>query len=179
MLVCGACGMCASVQKSRQNFSIVTGWSKSHLKSCTASSDSLNWLSGFVYIWLCSGCSDLHFWQPRSLQQSSTQLLHSPDIRAREILPCLEQENQNNNGVNVWTWIFFFLSYECFSPCTAAQWILPHRPGGVGLVDEVDHLWGEWAEMRAGSDKGECRQCVEEGQWTHPGEKTGKLVKFS
>lgn len=53
---------------------------------------------------------------------------------------------------------------EYFSASTATGWILPHRPGGVGLVDEVDHLRGEWAELRAGGGEGEHRQRAEEGQ---------------
>lgn len=61
----------------------------------------------------CFDCSAIHFWQPRPLQQSPTQLLYSPDIIAGEIPPCLEQENQNNNnnnnGVDMWTGIFLLL----------------------------------------------------------------------
>lgn len=36
--------------------------------------------------------------------------------------------------------VIYLLIGEYISASTATGWILPHRPGGVGLVDEVDHL---------------------------------------
>lgn len=68
--------------------------------------------------------------------------------------------------------VIYLLIDEYFSASAATGWILPHRPGGVGLVDEVDHLWGKRAELRAGGGEAEHRQRAEEGQWTHPEKKT-------
>lgn len=42
-----------------------------------------------------------------------------------------------------------------------------HRPGGVGLVNKVHHLWGERREARPSHSDRDCHKCTKEGQRTH------------
>lgn len=95
---------------------------------------------------------NLHLWQLWSIQFSPTQSLHVADVEVAEVQAGLQRggaqvkmrDERNHNG---------------------GETVTTHHPGGVGLVDELDHLReGGGGEVGPRTGDGERHKCTQESR---------------